>query len=113
VSFRVDPPALRAAAVLYATHADHLDVTDRYHDQYSEIDWSRVGLIDLLNASHHEFVRTLSKRLRQAADLLRDSALALHKAAEAYDHSDMKSAAAFDAALASPWPAVPDATARP
>jgi uncharacterized protein YukE len=102
--FRVEPAALRAAAVQYAAHADQLDVTDKYHDRYSHFDWTNAGLVQQLNGAHHDIAELLAARLRQAADLLRESATGLRRAAEAYERTDRQAAARLDALVPSPWP---------
>ena len=111
--FRVDPAALRAAAAHYAAHADQLDVTLRYHDRYSHVDWSDAGLVQQLSPAHHELAENLRTRLRQAADLLQESAIALRRAADAYERTDRTAAGALDAVLPSPWPAVPNSPRVP
>lgn len=111
--FHVEPAALRAAAAQYATHADQIDVTKRYHDRYSQVDWTDAGLVQQLNSAHHELAGLLTARLRQAADLLQESATGLRRAAEAYERSDRGAAAKSDALLPSPWPITPAATAVP
>jgi len=113
VSFRVDPGALRTAADEYAAHADQLDVSVRYHENYSQFDWSNAGLIQLLNGAHHDLTEVLRTRLRQAADLLRDSAIALRRAADGYERTDHTAAARLDALLPSPWPVDSQSSAAP
>lgn len=109
--FRVEPAALRAAATQYATHAEQVDVAERYHDRYSQVDWTNAGLVQQLNSAHHELGGLLTARLRQAADLLLESATGLRRAAEAYERTDRGAAAKMDALLPSPWPIAPTSTA--
>ncbi|WP_027341544.1 type VII secretion target [Hamadaea tsunoensis] len=102
--FCVDTAALRQTAADYGQHADHLAAAYRYHHENSQFDLAKAGLIVRLNPAHDEFVEQLAMKLRQAANVLRDSADGLRRAADAYDITDQASAARIDATLPAAGP---------
>jgi uncharacterized protein YukE len=113
VSFAVDPAALRTAADQYAAHADQLEAADRYHDQYSQFDWTEAGLVLRVHPAHRELIDVLHTHLRKAADAIRTCADELRDAADRYAHADRASASRWDSLVPTPWPSDTDPAARP
>ncbi|GIE89968.1 type VII secretion target [Actinoplanes regularis] len=105
--FRVDPAALR----IYATHLAGLQQAAQrakeYVNKHGTLDIHSQGLIAKAMGFHDDYVRDLNATLDHLSALLAASGGALTKSAGNYERTDMKAAAAIDAALPPTPRAVP------
>ncbi|MDI1461041.1 type VII secretion target [Catellatospora sp. KI3] len=97
MAFRVEPEAVKFAAVSMDRSSGHLTQSAQYHDRYADFGFLDGGFILTLNQAHTEFEHLLSTRLAQAARLLAASAHELKLAADAYGNTDTVSAQRLDA----------------
>lgn len=95
--FKVQPEALREAALEYAACGGHMAVAAGYHREPSRLEFFENSILAVLEGKHEEFVAQLQQRLEQAALALSDSGNALASTAAMYETTDAQTARELDA----------------
>jgi phosphoglycolate phosphatase-like HAD superfamily hydrolase len=103
VSFRVEPPALRAYAGQLADAHQVADVAKRYVHQHGDFSLHERGLMGMVAPGHRHLLAALDDLLGHLGALTGASADALRQVAARYERSDLRAEGAIDAS----YPAVP------